>query len=1244
MRHKGPHISIAPDHVVNRILKINADDFAEWPESVRNLAISIAEELFLVAYNPFIDAELVRESVRGSFERESVALAHYYATAISEGITMFWSAYEAEAAFREKLLDALSDIFPPECIRSEPADLVENATDATDLRMELPLLVVEPDNAEQVAALVRLANDMKFALIPRGGGSGMTGGAVPARKRAVVVSMTRLTRIGPIDLTAMTVTCEAGALTQQVIDAVAAAGAVFTVDPASKQASSIGGNVSENAGGPSAFEYGTTLDNLLWWKMVTPTGEIITVERENHPRHKILPDETAVFAVKDVSGGVRNVVHLRGDEIRLPGLGKDVTNKALGGLPGMQKEGVDGIITEACFVIHKKPLHSRVMVLEFFGRSMHPAALVVRDLVALRNRIREEGDYAHLSALEEFNAKYVQAIEYKRKSRKFEGLPISVIVLQVDGDDPYLLDKCVADIVNVAESQDNVDIIVARDAKEADLFWEDRHRLSVIARRTSGFKLNEDVVIPMQRIPDFALFLEQLNLEYAARAYRHALQEVGRLPGFPMEDKAFNEEFSRAASAASGDVSATELSDNELWARGEAYLDGFAQAYPHLAKNIEAIRAHMEASRIIIASHMHAGDGNCHVNIPVNSNDSRMLEEAEEAAARVMAECQEMGGEVSGEHGIGITKISFFAPEKMEALRRFKERVDPRDVMNPAKLVHRELPVRPFTFSFNRLINDIRESGLPDKETLISLLSAVQMCTRCGKCKLVCAMSYPERSMQYHPRNKNMVLGMLLEAVYYSQINTGRIDERLLRELRGLVEHCTACGRCTANCPMKIPSGEVALSLRGMLDHEGAGGHPIKERALNWLVRDIPARVPKAAKLASVGQKMQNRVLDFVPQAWQRRMQNPLFSGRGPKTGYTNLYEALKLNRGSIFVPADEDAPQAVEEVAAEEVAAETPADAAAQDVTVAAVADASPETSPEAGGAGAEAAPESLPGAGRELALYFPGCGGALFYDRIGMSSIMLMLKAGIAVAVPPRHLCCGFPLLAAGMDTAFEDNLAQNRQYLASMLRSLARQGFNCRWLVTACGSCRDGLERLGLTEMFPGLEHRDVSQLVLPRLPELQAQADGAEAAPENADANVLYHASCHCEWADVNKIKGQRQLVKALKDFSGRNVTMSPGCCGESGMGAMTSPEIYNLLRQRKRGRLEEAFAEGVDGPVIVGCPSCKIGIGRTLLAMRDKRPVLHVAEWLAGLMDGEDRRQSFRKRVNESRGEIRAVRL
>ena len=1186
MAHKGPHISISPDYVVNRILRINIDDFAEWPESVRHLAIAIAEELFLVAYNPFINVETVRNSVHARFERESMALAHYFANAIGEGITMFWSAYEAERSFREELISALRNILPNECILSSPSALVASATDATDLRMELPLLVVEPDSAEQVAALVKLANDMKFALIPRGGGSGMTGGAVPARKRTVIVSLTRLTKIGPIDLENMTVTVEAGAITQNVIKAVDAAGALFSVDPASKQASSIGGNVSENAGGPSAFEYGTTLDNLLWWRMVTPTGEIISVERENHPRHKILPEETAVFVVKDISGGVRNVIHLRGDEIRLPGLGKDVTNKALGGLPGMQKEGVDGIITEACFIIHPKPKFKRVMVLEFFGRSMHPAAVVVRELVGLRNRIRQEGDYAHLSALEEFNAKYVQAIEYKRKSQKYEGLPISVIILQVDGDDPYLLDKCVNDIVCVVEEQDNVDIIVAQDDKEGERFWEDRHRLSAIAKRTSGFKLNEDVVIPMDRIPDFALFLEQLNLECTAQAYRHALQEVGRLPGFPMEDKEFNREFSFASKVASGDNPQAELSDTELWKRAEAFLAGMGQKYAHLDKKIGKIRDYMEASRIVVASHMHAGDGNCHVNIPVNSNDAHMLEEAEETAARVMAECQEMGGEVSGEHGIGITKISFLGKSKMDALRAFKERVDPRDVMNPAKLVHRELPVRPFTFSFNRLINDIHASGLPDKEKLISLLSTVQVCTRCGKCKQVCSMCYPERSMQYHPRNKNMVLGMLLEAVYYSQVNKGAIDDNLLRWLRDLVEHCTACGRCLANCPVKIPSGEVALTLRSLLEHENASGHPIKKRALEWLVHDVSSRVPKAAKMASLGQKVQNKLLGVVPSVWKKRMQSPIFAGSGPKMGYTNLYESLRLHRGSVFAPR---------------------------------------EVTP-----------------GMPCVLYFPGCGGSLFYDRIGLAAIMLLLHTGHAVAVPPRHLCCGYPLLAAGMDTEYEDNMAQNRQYLASMLRNLIKQGFDVRYLATACGSCRDSLARMKLNEQFPQLEQKDVSQIVLPLL-----QHEGME-APVAPGTNVLYHAACHCEWAGVPTLKGQAQLTGALEQLCKVKVSTIPGCCGESGMGAVTSPTIYNLLRARKKERLAQAFEPQPQtgacyaGPILVGCPSCKIGIARCLIQLKEKHPVLHVLEWLANQVDGEDRRQRFRRRANETRGDVRIV--
>ena len=83
---------------------------------------------------------------------------------------------------------------------------------------------------------------------------------------------------------------------------------------------------------------------------------------------------------------------------------------------------------------------------------------------------------------------------------------------------------------------------------------------------------------------------------------------------------------------------------------------------------------------------MHAGDGNCHVNIPVNSNDAHMLEEAEETAARVMAECQEMGGEVSGEHGIGVAKRPYFlgatAPENLDLMRSIKTAFDPKHILN----------------------------------------------------------------------------------------------------------------------------------------------------------------------------------------------------------------------------------------------------------------------------------------------------------------------------------------------------------------------------------------------------------------------------------------------------------------------------------------------------------------------------------------------------------------------------------
>jgi len=1190
MPHKGPHVSISAEYVVNRILRINLDEFERWPQSVRQLAIEIAEELFLVAYNPFISASAVKKSVEEHYQNESPSLAHQYATAISEGITMFWSAHEAELAFCRELEGRLSSIMPDNCVLRRRGALVASSTDATDLRMELPLLVVEPDTPEQMSELVRLANEMKFALIPRGGASGLTGGTVPARKRTVVVSTTRLTAKS-INVEARTMTCQAGVITQDAIDFAASMGLLFTVDPASKTASTIGGNVAENSGGPFCFEYGTTIDNLLSWNMVTPTGEIIRIERVDHPGHKIMSDETVVFEVKDLSGGMRNVIRLKGSEIRHDGLGKDVTNKLLDGLPGMQKEGIDGIITEATFLLHSIPSKSRVMVLEFYGKSMVPAAQLVRKVVALRDRIREQGGDVRVSALEEFNSKYVQAINYQPKSDLHHGSPISVIIVQVDGNDSYLLDDTVNAIADLAKEDRHVFAAIAKDKKEAAEFWEDRHRLSAIAKRTSGFKINEDVVLPMDRIPEFARYLEVLNVVAAAAAYRYALQELSRLQGFPIDDAEFNAEFAFASHVAASDETNIdeELTDEAVAQRAEAWLEAQKERFPRLASRIEAILAYMKSSRIIVASHMHAGDGNCHVNIPVNSNDPLMMEQAEDVAMQVMAKTQELDGAVSGEHGIGITKISFLDRKQMEELREFKQRVDPRDLLNPGKLVTRKLPVRPFTFSFNRLIADIRESGLPDKECLIRLLEQVQVCTRCGKCKQVCPMVYPERSFQYNPRNKNMILGALIEAIYYSQVTSGKPDPDLLVELRHLLEHCTGCGRCTSVCPVKIESSHVALSSLAYVKREGEGGHPLKSQVINVLAADPAKRVPAFAKMAALGQNVMNSFLPLVPRMWRNRMENPLFSHRGPALGMVSVYESLHMDKNAaahFFLPVS-------------------------------------------AGVSAQEVLEKRVP-----AVFYFPGCGGSVFYRRIAQASLALMMYAGVPVVMAGRHLCCGYPVLASGDADRYEANLQYNREVIGKAIQAASEAGFDVNMLVTACGSCRESLMRHELRDLEGELlPHNDIVQLLTERLPlDMGQPAEDAE--------RIIYHSSCHPAWSGVKATKDAGKVARALERLTGANVLLNPGCCGESGAGAYTCPSIYNTLRERKRGNLQTALAGyASDAPILVGCPSCKIGIARTLMTMDaahpargmgqmveqkqgeqpvidTHRPVMHNAEWLA----------------------------
>ncbi len=1183
MPQKAPHISISNRKLAEKVLNISFEEFEAWPEYVQELAVILCSEIFLIRYNPFIPPQETFKSVLGRLESERSGIDDQTYTFLKKELTRFWQEYREDERFRKYLLQRLKEILPTEHIIASPNSLVECATDATDLRMEIPLVIISPENTHEVQAIIRLANELEFKIVPRGGGTGLTGGAVPASRRTAIVSLSRMKDNLTIDPQTMLLCAQTGVITLSAIQAAEEKGCLFTVDPASKASSSLGGNISENAGGPFAFEYGTTIDNVFSYTMVMPKGEIIQIHRKNHPRHKIHPDEDPEFEIYDEFGNLQETICLTGEEIRSPGLGKDVSNKYLGGLPGIQKEGVDGIITEACFVLHPKLPYSETICLEFFGRSMNHAARVIKDLVRLRNRIREQGDLVTMSALEEFGSKYVQAIQYTKKSVKYEGEPVSVLLIQLDSANESALREVKEKVVNIAEYYHNVDVFVARDKQESEVFWRDRHSLSAITRRTSGFKINEDVVIPIDVIPEFSDFIEGLNLYYLALAYRKALQQLSEVEGIDPADEFIDMELHFASQILKGEITTDDLAEPEFELQIYYFFRDLNGRYPKQSFELKDIEHHLFQTRIMIANHMHAGDGNCHVNIPVNSNYPEMLRQAEEAAKKVFSKVVKLDGSVTGEHGIGITKIGFLSKEKIEALRAYKQKVDPKNILNPGKLTERTIPVNPYTFSFNRLIEDLEKTSFPQKEKLIELLKNIQTCSRCGKCKQVCPMYYPEQGFLYHPRNKIISLGALVEALYYTQLTRGQPGKDLLKYLQDMLDRCTACGKCMEICPVKINIPEQVINMRSFLQEKEFGvHHHLKDNTLHFL-SEHPRLIPKAAKFASIGQYFQNKAVNFVPESLRNKFDHPFVSGYGPKLGNVHLHKVLSLEKTNIFSPSR-------------------------------------PGTKDNSG-----------------FVFFFPGCGAGLFYHSIGLAALNLLLKTGTGIILPDHHMCCGYPLLVSGCLKDYEKLRKKNIEQIDKVLNKAQDLGIRVETVLTSCGTCREALATYQLEEKLnQRLEHMDVFQFLLQyRKNELSAALSLQEQPYQQGP--LVYHPACHSEWTGQAPDKSGQVYAQNLQDLLDIKIRLSPGCCGESGLGAMTSPKIYNVIRQHKQKQLRQDLKDISDDiPIVVGCPSCKIGLSRILANEEEHRdkPVVHTLEYLAQLLGGPDWQSNLIKNISQ----------
>jgi FAD/FMN-containing dehydrogenase len=197
-------------------------------------------------------------------------------------------------------------------IKFDGLSRVAHVTDATDWRVEFPFVVLTPDTEAEMAGVVQGCIELGLTIIPRGGGTGYTGGAVPLTWKSAVINTEKLEAMSEVEWVSLpgleqkvpTIHCEAGVVTQRVADAAERAGHVFAVDPTSAEASCVGGNIAMNAGGKKAVLWGTALDNLASWRMVTPQAEWLEVTRLDHNLGKIHDVELARFELKtfDASG------------------------------------------------------------------------------------------------------------------------------------------------------------------------------------------------------------------------------------------------------------------------------------------------------------------------------------------------------------------------------------------------------------------------------------------------------------------------------------------------------------------------------------------------------------------------------------------------------------------------------------------------------------------------------------------------------------------------------------------------------------------------------------------------------------------------------------------------------------------------------------------------------------------------------------------------------------------------------
>ena len=565
---------------------------------------------------------------------------------------------------------------------------------------------------------------------------------------------------------------------------------------------------------------------------------------------------------------------------------------------------------------------------------------------------------------------------------------------------------------------------------------------------------------------------------------------------------------------------------------------------------LDRLHSNARSSRLFVATHMHAGDGNVHTNIPVNSNDYAMLHAADRIVARVMALAAQLDGVISGEHGIGITKLQYLAPETVTAFSAYKQKIDPDGHFNRGKLLPGADLARAWTPSL-RLVQ--QEAIILEASALGELNDAIRHCLRCGKCKPACATHVPRANLLYSPRNKILATGLIIEAFLYEEQTRRGISLRHFAELNDVADHCTVCHKCLSPCPVNIDFGDVTVRMRQILIDRGQKRlSPATWLSMAYLNATDPVTVRLLKKI----------VIDWGYAA--QRIGHTL----AKVSGLLALRRRPAATTGAPTISAQ------VIEFVKKPLPANVPSGTMRQllrledNKTVPILRDP------------ARANDES------DAVFYFPGCGSERLFSQVGLATLAMLYKVGAQTVLPPGYLCCGYPQTSSGETAKGLKITTDNRVLFHRVANTL--NYLDIKTVIVSCGTCMDQFLKYQFELIFPGCRLLDIHEYLM----EKGVQLEGVPGV------QYLYHEPCHTPMKTYSSTGVAGKLL-------GQNVLLSDRCCGEAGTFAVARPDIATQVRSRKQEELHAGIQQLTgndkvrDGNVklLTSCPACQQGLSR-----------------------------------------------